>query len=176
MGKRGPKPATTDLKVLSGTFRADRDNETPRAAPIMPEIPDWLPAEAKEKFEKEAPALVSLGILTAIDGDQFGLYCLYMTRAAEAEKEIEKYGLLIASAREDGARVKNPACQLARDYGAAACRLADKFGLNAVSRNNVSVHHEPAEIDPMEQLLSSDMFLSRGEPGHQGEDCSKYWR
>ncbi len=154
MGKRGPAKTPADIKVLSGTFREDRDSEGPKPAPLMPDVPDWLPEKAGAKFKKEAPALVSLGILTAIDGDQFGLYCLNMIRAAEAEAEIEKHGLLVNSAREDGARVKNPACQLARDYGAAASRLADKFGLNAVSRNNVSVHKEPDDDDEMEKLLS----------------------
>ncbi len=154
MGKRGKAKQPAELKILSGTYREDRDSEGPKPAPLMPEVPDWLPKKARAKFEKEAPSLVSLGILTAIDGDQFGLYCLYMIRAAEAEKEIEKNGLLIKSAREDGARVKNPACQLARDYGAAASRLADKFGLNAVSRSNVSVNREPDDDDAMEKLLS----------------------
>jgi P27 family predicted phage terminase small subunit len=167
MGKRGPKPAATDLKVLSGTYRADRDKETPKPAPLMPEPPEWLPDGAKEIFKKQAPELVRLGILSAIDADEFGRYCLYTLRQAQCETYIEQTGILIPSAREgDGHRVKNPACQLARDYGAAASKLADKYGLNAVSRNNVSVYVKSDDDGPFDYLLS----------GHKGEDCSKYWK
>ncbi len=174
MGKRGPKPAATDLKVLSGTYRADRDKETPKPAPLMPEPPEWLPDGAKDIYRKQAPGLVRLGVLTAIDADEFGRLCLYTLRQAQCETYIEKTGLLIASAREgDGHRVKNPIYQLARDYGAAASKLADKFGLNAVSRNNISVTTEAPELDEMEKLLCNDVFFGID---YTGEDCSKYWK
>ncbi len=174
MGKRGPKPAAAELKVLSGTFRADRDKETPKPAPIMAEPPEWLPDSAKDMYQKTAPGLVRLGILSAIDADEYGRYCLYTLRQAQCETYIEKTGLLIASAREgDAHRVKNPACQLARDYGAAASKLADKFGLNTVSRNNISVNTEAPELDEMEKLLSNDVFYGID---YKGEDCSKYWK
>lgn len=64
-----PRPRKpTNLKLLSGTSRPDRDLpgalQLP-AADQVPEAPDWLPnAHAVREFEKLATALQATGVLT----------------------------------------------------------------------------------------------------------------
>ncbi len=154
MGKRGTKRTPENMKVLSGTFRADRDHETPKPVPIAGDPPAWLPTEAKEKWLDMAPMLQRHGLLTEADRDEFARYCLYCIRAIEAEADIEARGLLVDSARNDGQKVKNCSCQLAKDYHNMASKLADKFGLNPLNRENVAVYTEPQEDSVMESLLS----------------------
>ena len=150
VGKRGPSKQPTELKLLNGTFRKDRDKVGPVPANKMPECPIWLPVEAKEKWDELAPKLQKLGLLTEIDGDEFARYCLFMVRSIDAEGEVEK-GLLVDGA-VPGTRVKNPAVQIARDYAAMASKIADKFGMNPSSRNGLDVDKEQKD-DAFERLL-----------------------
>ena len=152
MGKRGPKKKPTDLKILNGTFRNDRDTEGPKPKPIKPKYPAWLPRKAKLKWNELAPKLENLGLLREIDGEEFARYCLYTVRAREAEEDISKKGLLVPGATP-GTMVKNPSVQIARDYSAAASRLADKFGLNPSSRNGLNLNEDNSEDDFMEYLI-----------------------
>ena len=159
MGKRGPTKKPAELKLLEGTFRKDRDTMGPRPRPLKPKYPSWLPRLAKLHWNKYAPILESLGLLTEIDGDEFARYCLYTVRARQAEEDIERRGLLVEG--EKGGLVKNPSCQLARDYGAAASKLAAKFGLNPADRNGLPVYTEPDDDDPMSRLLSGPRDFER---------------
>ena len=153
MGKRGPAKKPSSIKLIEGTFRSDRDSEGPKSRPLKPKYPAWLPRKAKLKWNELAPRLEELGLLTEIDGEEFGRYCLYSIRQREAEEDIEKRGLLVPG--EKGGLVKNPACQLARDYGAAASRLAAKFGLNPADRDGLPVGAELSESEcELEKLLS----------------------
>lgn len=151
MGKRGPSKKPAELKLLEGTFRNDRDTTGPKPAPVKPQYPSWLPRKAKLKWNELAPKLERLGLLTEVDGEEFARYCLYSVRQREAEEDVEKRGLLVPG--EKGGLVKNPACQLARDYGTAASRLAAKFGLNPADRDGLPVDDDEPESE-MEKLLS----------------------
>ncbi len=171
MGKRGPKRTPENLKVLSGTFRASRDHATAKPAPLAGDPPGWLPVEAKEKWSALAPLLQRLGLLTAADSDEFARYCLFHARAVEAEGDIEARGLLVKSARGDGQLIKNVSVQIARDYHQACGKIADKFGLNPLNRQNVAVQldEEPSEMD---LLLSSarQEARERKQSRESGED------
>ncbi len=141
------------IKRLQGTYRDDRDHETVKPVPIAGDPPSWLPDDAKEKWAQLAPVMQGYGLLTEIDRDQFAQYCLFYVRAIEAESDIEQRGLLVQSAR-DSSKVKNPAVSIAKEYHSAASKLADKFGMNPLNRENVSTYTEPQEESVMESLLS----------------------
>ena len=152
MGKRGPSKKPSDLKVVEGTYRKDRDGNEPKPAPKAPKKPSWLPTKAKYKWNELAPKLERLGLLREVDGEDFARYCLYTIRQREAEEDIQKRGILVPGSTP-GTLVKNPAVQISRDYGQAAQKLADKFGLNPSARSDLKA--EPIEDDdPMEELLS----------------------
>lgn len=155
MGKRGPQKESEKMKLLKGTWRADRDQKT--AAKLEPgpaDPPGWLPPEAKEKYSELAPGLIKRKLLTVIDVDEFARYCLYYVRQVEAEGEVAANGLLIKSARGDGQLVKNPACQIARDYGSMASKLGEKFGLNPTSRDGLNIEDEAQENDHISQMIA----------------------
>ncbi len=148
-----PKKATA-LHVLNGNPSKIKDlgKNEPKPAPVGPPCPDWLPGEAKQLWNTEAPRLERLGLLCETDGDEFARYCLLSVRAKQAELEIEREGLTVDGAVK-GTKVKNPMVQIARDYSAAASKIADKFGLSPVSRSRIEVSGAKDDDDPMEQLL-----------------------
>lgn len=75
MGKRGPEPKPTALRVLHGD-RKDRIND---AEPVAPEVevrpPEELSDEAREIWTRLAPSLIAVGVLTVWDIDAFQITC-----------------------------------------------------------------------------------------------------
>ena len=70
MATRGRKPLPTALKVLEGDRGKGRrplntDEPTPPQNNI--ECPDWLMPEAQQEWERLAPSLMAMGILTEHD-------------------------------------------------------------------------------------------------------------
>lgn len=149
-----PKKPTA-LHLLNGNPSKIKNlgKNEPKPKPLTPVCPSWLPDKARQIWEEEAPRLERLGLLTEVDGEEFARYCLLTLRAREAEKIVEEKGMMIDGAVK-GTKVKNPAVQIARDYMAAATKMADKFGINPVSRTRIETAGIETEEDPMEALLS----------------------
>lgn len=142
----------TVLKILEGNpgKRPLPQNE-PKPRPLAPKCPSRLPREAKRHWKELAPKLEKLGLLTEVDGQAFADYCLCLARLEEAEKDIRERGILVPG---DRGKVKNPACQIAREYRAALQKWAARFGLDPQSRSGLDVARENEE-DEMEQFLKA---------------------
>jgi phage terminase small subunit len=81
---RGRPSKPTALKVLEGN---PGKRPLPKAE-VKPEIgaepPPWLTAPlARAEWERIAPRLLKLGLLTEIDGEAFGLMCGHLADAGE---------------------------------------------------------------------------------------------
>lgn len=138
MGRRGPRPKPTKLKVLSGTARPEdlRRNE-PKPAPIAPKRPTWLPDEAKKKWKELAPELEKLGLLTVVDGPAFAMMLEHWALAVEAAKVIKKEGTMTVDER--GLPRKHPLAQVLRDHSAAFKGYMAEFGLSPASRTRLDL-------------------------------------
>ena len=93
MATRGRKPKPTALKVLEGNPGKRPLNEY---EPVPPkgtiECPDWLEEEAKREWERLAPSLEAMGVLTTADLTAFAGYCQAYARWREAEEFISQHG------------------------------------------------------------------------------------
>lgn len=129
---RGRKPTPTNLKVLNGESRPSRINKRePKHAPGAPGCPSWLPAEGKAEWRRIVPDLDRLGMLAKVDRAALAAYCQQWATLVQAQKEIDKRGLLVEG---DGRIVKNPAVLAAKDAAAAVRLFASEFGLTPSSR------------------------------------------
>lgn len=136
MGLRGPAPKPTTLKILEGTYRADRAataEPTPDVAVLVP--PPWLVGDALEEWNRSAPVLEQLGVSASIDYAVFLGYCLSYARALQAEEDIAINGLTVVVW---GQAQKNPAVTIAQQEWAQVAKLAAQFGLTPSSRSRVS--------------------------------------
>src|SRR5215813_4818923 len=72
----GPPKKPSALKLLQGTFRADRTSPNePKPEIAIPDVPAHLSAEAKAEWERLAPELARLGLLSRIDRGALAGYC-----------------------------------------------------------------------------------------------------
>ena len=93
---RGRTPKPTNLKIVTGTARADRLNaDEPRPDPTPPKCPSWLDAEAKRVWRKLQPELTRIGVLTSADGEAFAGYCVAWSEFRAATEILRAEGRIV---------------------------------------------------------------------------------
>lgn len=150
MSGRPKKP--TNLKILEGNpGKRDLNAGEPKPKPVAPERPSWITGAARKEWERLAPELENMGLLTSFDMAAFAAYCQAYAVWQEAERKARGVrrvtetpnGFAQASAWETIAK------QRFRDMMAAA----KEFGFTPVSRTKVSVPKQAKENE-FEKLLS----------------------
>jgi len=151
MGKRGPAPKPTALRVLHGD-RKDRINDRepkPRAA--LPEPPEGMSSIAREVWDYTITELGHMRIATAADRDALVAYCESVAMHRRASALVASGDLLIEGQR--GNLVRNPAVQMMRDAAATMKSFAAEFGLTPRARAEISLP-DAGDDDAREALLS----------------------
>ena len=153
MGRRGPAPLPTALKLLHGERRAQRLNpDEPRPRRALPRRPPDLSAAAQVVWRRVIRELGASGVLTAADSDVLRAYCEAVARYAVAARTLEQSGPLVRGAR-GGELVKNPLHQIVRDNADLLRLLARELGLSPAARSGLRAV-EPAAADAFEAYLA----------------------
>ena len=122
MGKRGPAPAPTKLKLIRGA-RPDRINEQePSPEDHLPVPPADLAPAAAQVWMRVMAECGGSGVITAADTDVLRVYCEAVARYEEAAVALGRSGPLVKGARH-GDLVKNPLHQIVRDDADLVVRL-----------------------------------------------------
>jgi len=134
MGRRGPAPTPTALKLLRGNpGRRPLNNDEPKPDVIkgderLAKPPTFLSADAKLCWKRVAPSLIQLGLLTVADVSAFEAYCEAYARWRQYERLTGKNLELAISKGYRNHAVRER--QLMLQYGA-------RFGLDPSSRTNI---------------------------------------
>jgi len=148
MGRRGPKPKPTALKLIQGNpgKRAINGFE-PKPSLVMPVCPKWLDDEAKNCWRRLAPKLKNMGVLTQIDGDALANYCDAWSRWKRATEFLQKNGD-VYTLKDDAGQPKCvaqwPQVAIARNMVLVLNRYQQEFGLTPASRSRISLSPEAA--------------------------------
>ncbi len=159
MAGRRKKP--TNIKVLHGTFRKDRNVTSEiQARPVkkIPPAPSWLDEAGRKEWKRVAKELHSMGLLTILDFTALEAYCVAYSRWQHAEKEIDINGFSYEYTNREGVQMmrKNPAVGIATESMKQMRMWLAEFGMTPSSRSKVSANPQNIE-DPMEA------FLNRGK-------------
>jgi P27 family predicted phage terminase small subunit len=158
MGKRGPAPKPTILKLIEGNKGKRKLNRLePKPDPTMPKCPKHLDKVAKKEWRVIALELSRLGLLTLVDRAALAAYCQTYSRwvSAEnmiksmAEKDPEYQGLMTAGER---GFVTNPLVKISRDCLGQMKVFLCEFGLTPSSRTRLEVKSQ--EEKSLEELLA----------------------
>lgn len=160
MGKRGPAPTPTNLRVLRGD-RKDRIN-TSEPQPLGEVVcPEWLSADARQVWDRLAPDLQAKRVLTSWDVDTLAAFCTMVVAHRDASVDLDRNGTRIVTPMKelaDGSviysTVKNPNWQVAREAAALMVTLGGRFGLNPSDRSQLSTGDGSANRKTGEDLLS----------------------
>ncbi|MEN2423019.1 phage terminase small subunit P27 family [Streptomyces rimosus] len=153
MGKRGPRPKPTALRVLHGE-RPDRINtDEPRPATGLPDCPDDAADDVREVWDYTLAQLAVMGTATPADRDALRAYCEAVVTHRKASTLLARSGVLIRSAK-GGALIRNPVVQVQRDTAATLRGFAQEFGLTPSARSEIRMARESADDRSPERLLS----------------------
>ncbi len=147
MGRRGPPPKPTALRILNGNAANRPLNEDePQPAKDMPRCPSWLTAEAKKVWARVAPELARMRVLTIADADALAAYCQVYARWRAAEEFIAKHGDAYPIRDEQG-RVKCmaqfPQVSIAKSLLQLVRAYQQEFGMTPSSRTQVRTSDAP---------------------------------
>lgn len=150
MGRRGPAPMPTKLKVLHGETRRSRLNpDEPQPLSTAPGMPaDLEPAAAAvwlRVMRHQAP-----GVILAAHGDVLRVYCETVVRYEAWSRLLAQSGPLIRGTRGRDL-VRNPLVQMVRDSGDQVRLFARELGLTPSSIS--LMHAATSEPDPFEAFL-----------------------
>ena len=113
----------------------------------MPPRPAMLTGEARAEWDRQAPRLFALGVLTEIDGTVLTMYCQNFKRWLQAESDVERS--LTATGRLSRLRTVT-----AHRYGQAVQQLADKLGLSPSARIRLQHGDRDDDFDDGAGVLS----------------------
>ena len=154
MGKRGPAPKPTNLKVLQGNPGKRKLNEDEPSFTSSEEIltpPPFLSRYAKKEWKRIVPLLKANGLLTDVDVNTLAAYCQSYHRWIEAERAIRTYGLTTET--DKGNIIQRPEVGIANKAMEAMVRYAKEFGLTPSSRTSLHANAPDKQDDPFMEFL-----------------------
>jgi P27 family predicted phage terminase small subunit len=135
---RGRRPKPTRLKLLTGNpGKRPLNTDEPMPEIAIPECPVELGPVARQEWDRMAPQLASLRILTHLDRAALAAYCGAYAMWAEATESIQKYGTMVKS--PTGYPVQSPYVSIANRQAEIMMRIASEFGFTPASRSRISV-------------------------------------
>ncbi len=149
MGRRGPPPKPTALKLLAGNpGKRPLNTREPRPAKTAPRCPGWLGAEAKAVWKRLVPDLRRMGVLTVVDGEALASFCQTYVRWREAEDFLDKHGSVYPIRDERGqvrCMQQFPQVSIARNLILILKSFYGEFGMTPAARTRIELPWNPVE-------------------------------
>jgi len=144
VGRRGPKPKPSALKIAQGNPGKRRLNDAePRPAVSAPTPPEWLAGEALDEWRRIVPELVHLGVIGTIDLSVLLACCEAWAWYRQTARIAAKSPRFVTPAG-GGAPYTAPIVNQLRDARADWLKLARELGLTPSARTGLHVE-KPAE-------------------------------
>ena len=141
---RGPKPIPAHLKLIRGNPGRRPVKPEVEVAPCLPEPLPFLCDDAKAEWDRVAPMLYALRLLSELDLATLGAYCQAYATWKPAHKALNEMAkqdgvtkaLIIKSIK--GNRIQNPILGIANTAAANMVRYAAEFGCTPSSRARIT--------------------------------------
>jgi len=157
MGKRGPRPTPTKLKILRGNPGCrplNKDEPEPPSDGVS--MPPHLGEVAAARWRELLPMLQSVRVMTRADIESLARYCdtyeWWLATRAKLKKEGDTYPIL-----NDGGDVKyiaqRPEVSIAHKLAQQLRQLEQDFGLNPSARASLHVEKSQAIKDEEDRLM-----------------------
>lgn len=168
MGRRGPPPKPTAVKILYGNPGNRRLNmREPKPPAGDPRCPSWLGPEARREWKRVVPLLRRMKVLTIVDGDALTAYVQTYARWRAAEEFLAKHGEVYPLRDEQG-RIRCmqqfPQVAISRHLIQVLRAYQQEFGLTPSSRSRI-VCGDSDSADDVESFRNSHPKCWDGSAG-----------
>lgn len=145
MGKRGPAPKPTNLRLLEGARTRDVNQHEPIARTGEIEPPADMSDDVRSIFEYVVAELEHMGIASPADRDSIVCYCEAVDKHRKASAVLARSAILIKGLH--GNMVRNPALIVQRDAAQVIRQFAQEFGLTPSARARIDNERRDDESD-----------------------------
>ena len=150
MGKRGPRPQPTQLRLVRGNPGKRAINKLePKPDGGIPTKPAWLvDPVAALKWDEMCRELDKVGVLTVIDGDALARYCDTWSWWKKTRDFLRENGDVYPLKDENGKAkclMQFPQVAIAHKLAASLARLEQEFGLTPSSRSGITTNKAGAK-------------------------------
>lgn len=136
MGKRGPAPKPTNLRLLHGDQPCRINKDEPPTPSGLPQCPDGVADAVREVWDFTIGNLVVMGVATPADRDALLCFCEAVVAHRKASALLAKTSVVIPGAIK-GTVVTNPAVRVQRDAAATIRAFAGEFGFTPSARSEI---------------------------------------
>lgn len=142
MGRRGPKPQPAGVREQKAPVRS-KQRKTQLAQPGAPssgagDAPTWLKGDGLKIFQRMAPMLRGMKLLTDADVPAFSRYCTHYARWLDLQKRLKKGGDIYEIETASGKVLRaHPAFTMADRLDRMMLAFEDRFGLNPAERQRI---------------------------------------
>ena len=151
MGKRGPRPEPTILKIAKGNpgkRHLNKDEPKPASDGIQP--PEWVTGNALAKWNEIVPQLLAMGVMTNADVEPIARYCTMHEQYVKYLDQVRR-GLDVLVIRDDKGKVKymqsTPAAVMLTKLAASMLRIEQEFGLTPSARTGIVATKQDTDAD-----------------------------
>jgi P27 family predicted phage terminase small subunit len=138
----GRKPKPTALKELAGNpGKRPLNTAEPIPPSGVPVCPEGLSADAQAEWNRIAPDLIQMGVLSRIDTAALAAYCECWSRWREAERNLSKFGSVIKT--PSGYPIQSPFISIASKALDQMRKFLVEFGMTPSSRSRISAGPAP---------------------------------
>lgn len=158
MGKRGPRPQPTQLKIMRGNpgrRTISKQEPLPPADGVV--MPSHLGDVASVKWEELLPLLQSVKVMTRADTEALARYCdtyeWWLATRAKLKKDGDTYPIL-----NDKGEIKyiaqRPEVSIANKLAMQLRQLESDFGLSPAARTSLKVEPDAKEESTLSRFLA----------------------
>ena len=162
MGRRGPPPKPTRLRMLDGNpSKRPINQRDPQPRKDTPRCPSWLSPEAKKVWKQMVPELRKMGVLTVVDGAALAGFCQVSVRWRQAEEFLDQHGQVYPLRDEKGnvrCMQQFPQVSIARNLLQILRGFYQEFGMTPASRTRIQLpgEREPNSFDDFVAELANE--------------------
>ena len=136
----GRKAIPTNLKIIKGTVRKDRENKSEPVVPVgIPSPPDHLSKIALIEWGRISAQLFQLGLLTEIDMAALAAYCDSFGMWCDSSEQLKNERLTIETT--NGNVIQNPLVGIVNQSREHMRKFLTEFGLSPASRAKVTANN-----------------------------------
>ena len=158
MGRRGPPPTPTTLRILNGNpGKRPLNTREPMPSKDAPRCPRWLKGEARKTWKDMVPVLQQMGVLTSVDGVALAAFCQTFVRWRQAEDFLDTHGLAYPLRDERGGikfMQPFPQVSIARNMLQMLRGFLQEFGMTPASRSRIELPYEPPKPLPGRKVIT----------------------
>lgn len=135
MGRHGPAPEPTKLKLIKGARRSRINEGEPVASDALPLCPPGVSREVRQVWDYTVNELIAMKIASSADRDALHAYCEAVVTHRRACALLAGTDVLLKGLH--GGPVRNPAVGIQRDAANAIRTFAQEFGLTPSARSRI---------------------------------------